>query len=302
MKTKLPPNNRLFVDQPIPGETKSDLLQYADQVDREGWIDTSLQLGLALCLAGSLLICGLRTVGSGAGAPVDLNAAAARPPRREKIRWRPAAPAGHPRRRPPRRATGSGGDGRHRGAVEASPGASTVRLDTLLQDIRHAVRMWSKNPGFAVLCILVLALGIGANTTIFSLVSAALLRRLPYPDADRMVWVWNQYPKSRLPKAGVSIPDYLDRRAQAEAFAESALLRPGSYNLGAGGGAAPERVLGLAVTPSFFAVLGISPRLGRRLRGRRGAAGRGRRRRVERCAVEEAITAPIRRSSAGTCR
>ncbi len=138
----------------------------------------------------------------------------------------------------------------------------TASLDTLFQDIRHAARMWSKNLGFAALCVFVLALGIGANTTIFSLVSAALLRRLPYPDADRLVWVWNQYPKSRLPKAAVSIPDYLDRRAQADALEESALLRPGSYNLGASGGT-PERVLGLAVTPSFFAVLGTQPRLGR---------------------------------------
>src|SRR5438093_9602695 len=86
-----------------------------------------------------------------------------------------------------------------------------------MQDIRYALRALRKQPVFTLVAVLTLTLGIGANTAIFSLLYQTLLRQLPYPDAGRLVFVWNTYPGINLPQASVSIPDYLDRRAQAPA-------------------------------------------------------------------------------------
>jgi putative ABC transport system permease protein len=127
-------------------------------------------------------------------------------------------------------------------------------------DIRYAVRSLLKQPMFTLVALLTLALGIGANTAIFSLVHGVLLKPLPYPDSDRMVFVWNTYPLMGLDKASVSIPDYLDRRAQAPAFEESALMTGTSYTLSEDG--RPERVRALRVTPSFFSTYQVAPALG----------------------------------------
>ena len=83
-----------------------------------------------------------------------------------------------------------------------------------MQDIRYALRTLAANPSFTLVVVLTLTLGIGANTTIFSLLHQVLLRPLPYADADRLVFVWNTYPLMGLPQATVSIPDYLDRRGE----------------------------------------------------------------------------------------
>jgi predicted permease len=130
-----------------------------------------------------------------------------------------------------------------------------------MQDIRYALRSLRKQPVFALVAVVTLALGIGGNTAIFSLLYHFLLRPLPFPDEDRLVFVWNTYPGINLPKASVSIPDYFDRRTQADAVADATLFNGRGFTLAEGG--QPEQVRGLAVTPSFFTTLQRQPFLGR---------------------------------------
>jgi predicted permease len=130
-----------------------------------------------------------------------------------------------------------------------------------MQDVRYALRTLRKQPVFALIAVLTLALGIGANTAIFSLLHQVLIRPLPYPDADRLVFVWNTYPLMGLPQATVSIPDYLDRREQAPALEDATLFHNREFNLAADG--RPERLRGLAATPSFFTTFRRQPFLGR---------------------------------------
>ena len=130
-----------------------------------------------------------------------------------------------------------------------------------MHDIRYALRALRKQPLFTLVAVLTLALGIGANTAIFSLLYQVLLRPLPYPDAERLVFVWNMYPLMGLPQASVSIPDYIDRKTQAPAIEDATLFTGGSANLADGG--QPEQVRALMVTPSFFTTLQRQPFLGR---------------------------------------
>jgi predicted permease len=130
-----------------------------------------------------------------------------------------------------------------------------------MHDIRYAFRALRKQPLFTLVAVLTLALGIGANTAIFSLLYQVLLRPLPYPDAERLVFVWNMYPLMGLPQASVSIPDYIDRKTQATAIEDATLFTGGSVNLAEGG--QPEQVRALMVTPSFFTTLQRQPFLGR---------------------------------------
>jgi predicted permease len=137
-------------------------------------------------------------------------------------------------------------------------------VQATMQDIRYAIRSLAKQPIFTLVAVLTLTLGIGANTAIFSLLYQVLLRPLPYPDADRLVFVWNTYPLMGLPQASVSIPDYVDRKTQAPAIEEATLFTMRSLNLAAVG--PPERLRALAVTPSFFTTLRRQPFLGRAFR------------------------------------
>jgi predicted permease len=130
-----------------------------------------------------------------------------------------------------------------------------------MQDIRYALRALRKQPIFTLIAVATLTLGIGANTAIFSLLYQLLLRPLPYPEADRLVFSWNMYPKMGLPKASVSIPDYLDRKTQAPAVEDAALFTMRSLSLAADG--EPVQLRALAVTPSFFSTLRREPFLGR---------------------------------------
>jgi putative ABC transport system permease protein len=130
-----------------------------------------------------------------------------------------------------------------------------------MQDLRYAIRTLAKQPVFTLVAVLTLALGIGANTAIFSLLYQVLLRPLPYPDADRLVFVWNTYPGINLPQASVSIPDYIDRKSQAPALQDAALFTMRTANLNENG--TPEQLRSLAVTPSFFSTLQRSAWLGR---------------------------------------
>jgi predicted permease len=130
-----------------------------------------------------------------------------------------------------------------------------------MQDLRYAFRSLRKQPIFTLVAVLTLTLGIGANTAIFSLLYQTLLRPLPYPDADRLVFIWNSYKGINLPQASVSIPDYIDRKTQAPAIEDAALLMNRTANLNEAGN--PEQLRSLAVTPSFFTTLQRQPFLGR---------------------------------------
>ena len=114
---------------------------------------------------------------------------------------------------------------------------------------------------FALVAVATLTLGIGANTAIFSLLYQYMLRPLPYPDAERLVFIWNTYPLMGLPQASVSIPDYIDRKTQASAVEDATLFTMRGLSLAAEG--EPVQVRGLAVTPSFFTTLQRQPFLGR---------------------------------------
>jgi putative ABC transport system permease protein len=133
-----------------------------------------------------------------------------------------------------------------------------------MQDVRYALRSFRGQPIFTLVVVLTLTLGIGANTAIFSLLYQILLRPLPYPNADRLVFIWNTYPLMALPQAAVSIPDYIDRKTQAPGLEDAALMTGRSLNLAEGG--RPEEVRALAVTPTFFTTLRRWPVLGRPFR------------------------------------
>src|SRR6266550_4959468 len=130
-----------------------------------------------------------------------------------------------------------------------------------MQDIRYALRTLRKQPVFTLVAVLTLTLGIGANTAIFSLLYQTLLRPLPYPSANRLVFVWNSYKGINLDQASVSIPDYFDRKTQAPAVEDATLFTGRTANLNEGGN--PEQLRALAVTPSFFSTLERQPFLGR---------------------------------------
>jgi len=134
-------------------------------------------------------------------------------------------------------------------------------FDGLLQDLRYGVRALVARPGFSITALLTLALAIGANTLVFSLIDGIYLSPLPYRDDARLVDVENRYPGMGLDATGASIPDYLDRRAGVPALADSALYSNENFNLAIDG--APERVHGIRATPSLFSTLGVSTLLGR---------------------------------------
>jgi putative ABC transport system permease protein len=130
-----------------------------------------------------------------------------------------------------------------------------------MQDIRFALRALRKQPIFTLVAVATLTLGIGANTAIFSLLYHLLLRPLPFPEANRLVFAWNTYPLMGLPKASVSIPDYIDRKTQAPAISDATLFTTRNVSLATASD--PIQVRALAVTPSFFSTLGRQPFLGR---------------------------------------
>src|SRR5690349_8959734 len=130
-----------------------------------------------------------------------------------------------------------------------------------MQDLRYALRTLRKQPIFTLVAVLTLALAIGANTAIFSLLYQTLLRPLPYRDPQALVTVHNAYLKAGHELSRVAIPDYLDRRAEAPAIEDAALVAQRDATLM--GSAGPEQISSLAVTPSFFSTLGRGPVIGR---------------------------------------
>jgi putative ABC transport system permease protein len=139
--------------------------------------------------------------------------------------------------------------------------AGGVGIDSFAQDVRYAARALAQRPTFTAVAVLTVALGVGANTAIFSVVNAMLLQPLPYPDADRLVMVWTT---TGAGNNAAAWPEYLDWRAQSRSFEEMAVWRGQSVTFT--GGAEPERVSGAFVTSTFFEVVGARPVLGRTFR------------------------------------
>ena len=141
-----------------------------------------------------------------------------------------------------------------------SPRGKEAMMETLARDLRFALRSFRQRPGFALVTVLTLALGLGANTAIFNVVQAVLLAPLPYPEPDRLAFVWGRSGASL--EEGLSWPDFLELRDNARSFSGLALVRSQSVNLT--GGEAPERVTGTFTTASLFqTVLRTSPAAGR---------------------------------------
>ncbi len=134
-------------------------------------------------------------------------------------------------------------------------------MGALLQDLRFATRMLAKQPAFTAIAVLTLALGIGANTAIFSVINAVLLRPLPFPNADRIMFLSERDNTGQ--EFSVSCPDYLDWKRDNTVFEHLAVTRRESRNLGGIPGREAERVSAAFVSDNFFKVIGLSPQLGR---------------------------------------
>lgn len=140
---------------------------------------------------------------------------------------------------------------------------------TLASDLCHSLRVLSKTPAFSVVALLVLAIGIGANTAIFSAVNSVVLNPLPYPGADRLALIWETDLKDGIKREGPSGPNFLDWREQSRSFEEMALLEVGTGTLTGGG--EPEQVVGLRVTTNFLSMLGARTVIGRSFTSAEGA-------------------------------
>ncbi|MGB7923672.1 MAG: ABC transporter permease [Pyrinomonadaceae bacterium] len=134
-------------------------------------------------------------------------------------------------------------------------------METLWHDLSYGVRMLSKNPGFTLAAVLSLAIGIGANSAIFSVTNELLLRPLPYRDAERLVILWNRSPGLNIAQDWFSPGQYRDVKTQNHVFEETAMTIGGSFNLTGQG--TPERIDGARVSSSLFSLLGAQTKLGR---------------------------------------
>ncbi len=134
-------------------------------------------------------------------------------------------------------------------------------MDTLLKDFRYGIRSLLKRPSFTAIAVITLALGIGANTAIFSLVNAVLLRTLPFADPDRLVMIWEDASFAGFPRNTPAPANYVDWKTQGQTFADMAAQDMRSFNLTGDG--EPEKVEAFGVTANFFPLLGIKPALGR---------------------------------------
>ena len=144
--------------------------------------------------------------------------------------------------------------------------APQEQMLTLVQDVRHAWRTWRRTPVLAMAAILTLALGVGANTAVFSVVHGVLLRPLPYPDADRLVEVFEDNSRAGGgPFFRVSLLNYLSWVERSQSFEALAAFNGRDFTLTEHGD--PERIFGSAVTASLFKVLGVAPIVGRPLTG-----------------------------------
>src|SRR5262245_26400961 len=129
------------------------------------------------------------------------------------------------------------------------------------EDVRYALRALASRPLYAFASVAVLAIAIGANTTVFSVFNGLFLRPLPYPDGDRLVMVYDSYPKMNLEYAGTAIPDYIERREQAPSLESLAIITEQPRTITGEG--PPQRVRVGVASASLFEVLRVAPVLGR---------------------------------------
>src|SRR4051812_19360306 len=134
-------------------------------------------------------------------------------------------------------------------------------MDTLVADLRYSLRLLRKSPAFTAIAVATLALGIGANTAIFSAVDAVLIRPLPYTDPDRVVLVWEENLPANFPRNTPAPANFADWARMSRSFAGLAATRSGSASLTGDG--VPEQIRGRRVTANFFDVLGVRPAIGR---------------------------------------
>ncbi len=131
-------------------------------------------------------------------------------------------------------------------------------METLFKDIHYSIRNLLKRPGFAAIVIITLGLGIGANTAIFSVVNAVLLRSLPFHNSEQLVTLWERNPKQGYEQNPPAAGNFVDWRDQNHVFAQIAIYAPSKrFNLALGD--QPDRVTGAAVSSSLFELLGVSP-------------------------------------------
>src|ERR1043165_5642979 len=135
-------------------------------------------------------------------------------------------------------------------------------MNTLLQDIRYGLRMLFKHKSFTAVAVIALGLSIGANTAIFSLVNGVLLRPLPFPDAERIIYIEGKNPAAGITESNVSFLHFTHWSQKIDLFARAGAYWTGEPRLGADG-VDPERVPRAGVTPGFFSVLGVPPAFGR---------------------------------------
>jgi putative ABC transport system permease protein len=151
-----------------------------------------------------------------------------------------------------------------RGGAFALENTRANLLGDLWQDLRYGLRMLAKNPGFTIVAVIALALGIGANSAIFSVVNTVLLRPLPYKNPEQLVMVWEENSKQGFPKDTPAAANYVDWRDQNHVFEAMAAMAEISFNLTGVGD--PERIDGRRVSASLFPLLGVEPQLGRAFR------------------------------------
>jgi putative ABC transport system permease protein len=135
-------------------------------------------------------------------------------------------------------------------------------MDSIIKDIRYGLRGLLKRPGFTAITLIALALGIGANTAIFSLVNAVILQPLPYPDPDRLVWVYGNI-RNGSARASISALDFLDYRSQNNTFEQFAASGSVNVFMNLTGSGEPERLTASLITGNYFDTFGVRPALGR---------------------------------------
>src|SRR2546423_3450388 len=134
-------------------------------------------------------------------------------------------------------------------------------METIIRDVRYGVRSLLKRPGFTFVALITLALGIGANTAIFSVVNAVLLRPLPFKNPDRLMMVWERRENSHAANLPVSGHEFVAWKERSHSFDALALIQPDGFNLTGRGD--PVTVTGAEVSADFFSVIGVAPILGR---------------------------------------
>jgi putative ABC transport system permease protein len=144
-------------------------------------------------------------------------------------------------------------------------------FESIAQDVRFALRTLRKSPGFTIVAVLALAIGIGGNTAIFSLVDAVRARALPYQEPERLVGLFGNVQRTTVERRGTSYPDYADWRAQATSFVDMAAFDSLTATLFTK--EEPERLTGERVSPGYFSIIGISPARGRTFRSDEDAVG-----------------------------